>query len=477
MNRGRPLILLFLLCALWLGGCATPDKTTPKLNVKVPPGWKEGSSDTAGPYRAGWLADFESDHLESLVSEAVKNNYDLQIAAARMEEAAAQARIAGAPLYPSLNASLNASHTEYPWQRQSTGGNSSQSSGQSGNKTINSFGAGLNLSWEIDLWGQLRSAKAAASATAQAAVFDRDAARFSLAAQTAKAWFLVLESKLQIQNAQDTVDSFKRTAEYSDLRYKNGKASKFDVELATANQKQAESSLAQRQEEFSAAKRSLEVLLGRYPAGEVDSEGALPGLASVPAGVPSEVLSRRPDLRAEEWRLFSSENSVFSAKAQRYPRISLTTSTGSTSDALRNLFNENNLFWTIVGNLTQPIFEGGAISGQIELSEAQRKEAAATYAKLVLNAFKEVEDALNLEQSLVDQEKATQEAYDHFTQAYQIANNRYKYGQIDILSILDSQRSMLQAQRDVLTVKLARLNIRVDLLLALGGDYQAPKAD
>ena len=228
--------------------------------------------------------------------------------------------------------------------------------------------------------------------------------------------------------------------------------------------------LVQRRQNYADAKRSLETLLGRYPSAELeDRRASFPRIIpEVPAGIPSELLLRRPDLRAADWNLFASENRLFSAKTERLPKLALTSTAGTPSVLLQDVTNDSSFLYTVAANLTAPILDGGRISGNVKLTKAQRDTAAAAYAQQVLNAFREVENTLSNEVTLVSRQRLQEKALGELRQAYQIATVRYKSGQIDIVSLLQAQRSMLSAESVLMNTRLLMLNNRIDLFLALG---------
>jgi len=391
------------------------------------------------------------------------DNYDLKAAAARLEGVVAQSRVTASQLYPQLRGIAGANINNTPIF--SSPGLQYQLDPGNWNYTLN-----LALSWELDVWGRLRSQTQASKADAASALFAYEGARLSLAGQAAKAWFSVLESREQIRIAEQTLESLKKTLDLTRTRHDNGAVSSFDVHLSSAGETTAENDLVRRQENFAEAKRALETLLGRYPSAEMDMEHAtLPTLiARVPAGVPSELLLRRPDLRASDWTLFASENRVFSAKAERLPRFALTSTAGTPTVLLQDLTSDQSFLYRIAANLTEPILDGGRITWNIKLNKATRDAAAATYAQQMLTAFKEVENALSNESSLLAQQLLQEKALGELREAYRIANVRYKSGQIDIVSLLQAQNSMLAAESTLVHVELLRLNNRIDLYLSLG---------
>ena len=447
---------------LFIAGCATPKKQAQTSPVIVPEHW-EATAIRSPLAPSGWLSTFHDSKLDAVVREVFADNYDLKAASARLQGVVAQSRVTAAQLYPQMGGSAGASINNTPLYN--SPGLQYQLNPGNWNYTVN-----LALSWELDVWGRLRSQTQASKADAASAVFTYEGARLSLAGQAAKAWFAVLESREQIRIAEQTLESLKKTLNLTRTRHDNGAVSSFDVHLSSAGETSAENDLVRRQENFAEAKRTLETLLGRYPSAELDvAHATIPLLiARVPAGIPSELLLRRPDLRAADWTLFASENRVFSAKAERLPRFALTSTAGTPTVLLQNLTNDQSFLYRIAANLTEPILDGGRITWNIKLNKAARDAAAATYAQQVLTAFKEVENALSNESSLLAQQLLQQKALGELREAYRIANVRYKSGQIDIVSLLQAQESMLAAESTLVHIELLRLNNRIDLYLALG---------
>ncbi len=463
--KPRPLLLVL---PLLITACASaPRVKHSDLKVTPPLSWTAGDTVQA-PGDTLWWTRFDDGRLDSLVGEALTHNFNLQAAAARLGAAAAQAKIAGAPLYPQIGAGFNASRRKQNFIGLPIPG------APSGvlSSTTSSFGVSLDLSWEIDLWGRLGAGKAAALADYQAAQADLRGARLSLSAQTAKAWFAAIESRRQVELAQATVENYQTSLEQVRARYERGLRPSLDVRLTASNLAIAKDLLQQRKQRYDSALRQLELLLGRYPGAALTPGEELPSVPeAVPAGLPAELVGRRPDLVAAERRLAASYARIKQAKRALYPRISLTASAGTASNELSDLLNGDFSVWNIVGNIVQPLFQGGRLRGGVDLARSQSDQALALYAQSVLAAFADVESALSAEGFLAHRQEALEEATEQALAARRLAEERYTSGLTDLITMLDSQRRAYDAESRLLSVRRLRLDARIDLHLALGGGF------
>ncbi|MEZ5066275.1 MAG: efflux transporter outer membrane subunit [bacterium] len=473
----RPVPGLFV-AALTLAGCGSaPPVRAPEIPLEMPATWTADTSATAASdvpaAPPAWWDSFDDPRLADLVDEALANNHDLAAAAARVEAAAAQARVSGASLWPQASASGRAARQQQVFVGLPI------PSGSDGPLTSRSttYGVSLDLSWEIDLWGRLRAGASAAKADWQAAAIDWQGARLSLAAQTIKSWFAALEAQRQFELANDTAASFRRTAESIRARYERGSRTSLDVRLAEVDLAAAERSLASRQLAAERTRRQLEILLGRYPAGKLAPGGELvtTGVA-VPAGLPSDLLARRPDIAAAERRVAAANRRVAESRGNLLPRLSLTASGGRSSSELSDLTSPDFDVWNLVGNLVQPLFQGGRLRAQLARSHAQEDEAVQSYASTVLRACGEVETALLADRLLAEEERAAGVVAEQARAAREDALRRYEGGLIDVIPLLDAQRSAANAESALLDVRRRRLDARVDLHLALGGGFDGPAA-
>jgi len=455
-----------LLAAL-AAGCASAPAPMERAGLAAPPDQWTGAP-TAGEadaVPAGWLADFDAPGLSDLVTEALSANPDLAASSARLAAARAQARIAGAPRLPAMELGLAGART-----KRAPSGVSATSA-----RPVTNYTLDAQVAWEADLWGRLGDAARAAAADARASEADLNGARLALAAGVARAWFALAEAQQQDLLAERTVRSFERTRDVIESRYRSGVATALELRLARENAATARANLAQRERERDAAARSLEILLGRYPAAELAAAPRLPDVArAVPAGLPSSLLTRRPDLVAAALRLDAADSRVSAARKERLPSLRLTTSGGTASDRLKNLLDWDYLVWSLVGDLTQPLFAGGRISGEVALAKARDREALADYAGTALTAFREVETALAAEDRYTRQAAALEVAASESAQAADLALERYGQGLVDIVTLLESQRRAFTAESARLRTARERLDNRLDLYLALGGDFSSP---
>ena len=470
-------LLLFVIA----GGCVSPPPTNyPEIDLQIPHVWQGAPVDSQG-VALHWWTSFRSPELDAIIVEALDRNYDLQAAAARLEVAAAQARIAGADLWPHINAGLDAARQRrnfigFPF---SEGGFDEEDGGSSPQEevfhtTFNSYGLSMNLSWEIDLWGRLRAGKQAALADYQAAEAQLNGAFLSLTAQTAKAWFATVESRAQIKLAQDTVESFGATAKLVADRVDAGVSPSLDSSLAESDLAEAQALLENRRVIHERLRRQLEILLGHYPGADRIVAGDLPALPDpVPAGLPSELLRRRHDIVVAERRLAATDARVAQAQASLYPRLSLTSGAGTASEEFDDLLTSDFFVWTLAGNLTRPLFEGERLVAQVDVAQGRAKEAQADYANTLLQAFAEVETALATEELLAQKEQRLLRAVEQATQASTLSSDRYQQGVQDLITVLESQRRALVREIQLIAVRRERLDTRIDLHLALGGGFDA----
>ncbi len=428
-----------------------------------------------------WLKRFKDRQLLDLVQAAVAHHPDLKGAAARVRQAAGAARLAASAGRPQLNATLTGNRRKTNFIGFPDFGGFGAAGGGSATPEVlstisDSFGASLDLSWEIDLWGRIRAAESSALAEWQAAEADFRAARTSLAAQVAKAWFALTEAAQQRALAEETVATFQKTEDVIADRFEigevDGGGTGAQLRLAKADTASAREQLAARENQLRQARRQIEVLLGRYPKNALQERLELPQLPSPPpAGLPSELLVRRPDIQAAERRYASQGERVKEARLARFPKLALTASGGTSTEALQDILNSDFGVWNLAGNLAQPILTGGRLRTEEQIRRDQESQTLAHLQSTVLQAFLEVELALEADEFLAEREAAITEAAALANEADVAARADYRDGVGDILTVLAAQSRALQFSGQRLSLRRLRLDNRVNLHLALGGDF------
>ena len=456
------------ILSLAAAGCAAaPAVNPPDVDVTLPEAWSAGPAGTAAADTLWWRA-FNDETLSGLVADALARNHNLQASAARVRAAAARARIAGAPLYPDAGGRASGSRRKQNFIGLPIPG--------SGNgvltSTSSSFGLSLDVSWELDLWNRLGAGASAALADVQAARADHNGARLSLSGQTVKAWFAAVEAHRQVELSEATVENFRTSSEVVRERYRRGLRHALDLRRALSSLAGAEAVLQQHRLVFGATCRQLEVLLGRYPAAALRPGVTLPELPeAIPAGLPADLVARRPDLVAAERRLAASYARYTQARRALYPRISLTGSAGTSTRDLENLLDGDFSVWNLAGNILQPLFQGGRIRGGIQLAASQSEQAVSAYVQSVLSAYAEVETALAAETLLAKRQSALETATEQALAARRLAEDRYAGGLADLNTMLDAQRGAYASESQLIAVRRQRLENRVNLHLALGGGF------
>ncbi|TAK50207.1 MAG: efflux transporter outer membrane subunit [Xanthobacteraceae bacterium] len=447
-----------------LGGCIL-STDRPVLGIDIPERYLAGpvrpEAARAAPPALDWWRDFRSSELTALMEEARRVNFDIAAARARILQADAQARIAGAPLLPALNAEANVTSVK-----------SSVNAGGSG-RTVTTYTAGLSASYEIDFWGKNHDAALAAVETATASRFDHDVIGLTTLATVANSYFQMLAAQDRLRIARNNIASAKRIYDAIKQRVEAGTAT--DLELA-----QQESILAgQRasvpplQQTFTQNLFALATLVARPPEQVKITGGSLSRIGSprVTPGLPSELLIQRPDIRRAEAQLASATANVGNARAQFFPSIQLTGQGGYQSTSLATLFRPESVFYNVAASLTQPILDGGRIQGNFDLAQARQDETLQTYRKAIVSAFSDVDTALTGLRTTTERVRLQRQAAVTARRAFNLAEIRLREGTIDIITVLNTQTTVFQAEDLLAQAQLARLQAIVSLYQALGGGW------
>lgn len=470
--RSRLILALFVP----LAACTvTPNIQVPVENL---PDAYVAAPERSEPVMGEWWRSFDDPLLNALVEQASSTNPAVLQAVARSRMAQAQAGISRAERFPQVSGGVTASR-----QRQNLSGLGAFSAlapAQGGEPASTAFitenyGLSVDVSWELDLWGRLSAQSQAAQADFLASRENLRAVRQSMAAQAARMYFSVIEARAQLALAERTAATVSEIARQINNRADAGIAAPSDRLLANANQASAQAGVIQRREALARLTRQLEILLRDYPSGRLQTVAELPPVPPPPpAGLPAELLTRRPDLRASELALRAADLRFTAARRALLPGISLTGSTGTASNELNNLLSGGSVVWSIAGRLLQPIFQAGRVRAQVDAVEGQRDEAIQAYADTALRAFAEVETALAVDAFLAEREAAFELAARDAEGAVDISFNRYREGIDPFLAVLESQQRALDSRSAYLAVRRARLENRIDLHLALGGGFSDP---
>lgn len=457
--------------ALALGGCAVTREPARVPDIPLPDALPQVAGavvDLPDP----WWSIFADDTLDALIRETLASNTDAMVAAARIDEARALAGIARADRLPSLGLDAGA-----------TRGRDSRFinppvAGQSA--TYETYSVRGVVAYEVDLWGRYAHASTAARERLFATEHDRAALHLSLTGETARAYFALAAAIGQFEQARETLASREESLGLERLRFEGGESDEITFRRVEAETEQARALMREFGFAVEQRQNQLGVLLGRSPRDLVGVSvlpKALPEQSAVPqlpAGLPADVLTRRPDVRAAEARIRAAAGDVGAARAAMLPSISLTGSYGSASLELGDLFTTPADVWQVAGSLFQPIFQGGRLRSNVARTRAVQEQTRALYAQTVQGAFREVLDGLEGQQSLRAAEAARAAQVKALRRATELAELRYAEGEITYLELLDVRRGLFAAEIELIASRRAALANTVDLALALGGGPSAP---
>jgi len=463
MRRFLPLLVM----SIFLYGCPRPSQYV-RPGLPVPPAWPESSAAGAGAPGAPAAADlkwqefFTDQRLQSVIELALANNRDLRVASLNIEKAQALYRIQRAEQYPSIVASASADAYRVPRTL----------SGAADNETVAQFTVGLGMaSWELDLFGRIRSLKSRALEQYLATEQARSAAQISLIAAVADSYLALAADRENLRLSQVTFDA--QQASYTlILQIRDaGIASDLDLRQAQSQVEAARVDIARYSGQVALDENAINLLAGApVTAGMLsDDLGKVGALKDVAPGLPSDLLLRRPDILAAEHQLKAANANIGAARAAFFPRISLTAAAGIISSDLTNLFKPAAGTWNFAPQVVLPIFDSGARQAGLRAAEVDRDMAVAEYEKAIQAAFREVSDSLSLRTTLVAQLNAMQSLVNSLEETYRLSEARYKGGIDSYLSVLVAQRSLYAAQQQLVGVRLARLSNLVILYKVLGG--------
>lgn len=463
----RPALCAFALIVL-LAGCM-PNGEPPDAALDVPGSYRAAGKKTdAALPQLDWWRGFHSRELTRLIEEAQTVNLDIAAASARIAQADALARVAGAALLPAVDANGEASRSRRSLLTR--GGNTSTGSGP---REGNLYQASLSASYEIDFWGKNRARLEAARLQATASRFDREVVALSTVASVANTYFLVLASQDRLRNARANVRSASRVLDLIKQRLEVGTTTGLEVaqqEALVAQQRALIPTLTQQLQQNIAV---LAVLVARPPE-RVDVRGGTLRRLAIPRvtpGLPSDLLTQRPDIREAEFDLAAANANVYAARAAFLPSIQLTGEDGFQSAIFHSLFNPQAAFFSLAAGLTQPIFDGGTLLGNLEQQKGLREELLMAYRKAVISGFADVDSALVAVKQQAEFERLQRQVVAASRRAFSIAETRLREGTVDLVTVLQTQQTLFQAVDSLVQARLARLQAIVSLYQALGGGW------
>jgi outer membrane protein, multidrug efflux system len=471
-RRLAPLLTAVLL-APSLSGCILGSEK-PELNLDVPGAYREGtkrSPDAAVP-ALDWWRGFRSKELTALMQEAQIFNLDIAVAAAEIIQADAQVGASGAPLLPSITGSLTGEQEHFGSQTNSTN-NLISGGGGGGGSNFSQYNAGLTASYMLDFWGKNRATLYAAEESATVARYNREVVTLSTIVTVANTYFQVLAAQDELKVARRNLAAADRILTLIKQQFAGGTASQLDLSQQEALVSTERAAIPPLEVTLRQNIAALALLMARAPANFNVNGGALTSIAvpRVTPGLPSELLYQRPDIRQAEAQLASSNFSVESARAAFFPQIQLTATTGVQSASLAALFGPGAWYYTLAAGLTQPLFDGYLLESQLKQAKGVQLQNLQAYRKAVLSAFADVEKALVALSQTTLQERLQIEAVTNSQKAFDVSEVQLRAGTINLITVLQTQQTLLTAENTLAQVRLTKLLAASSLFQALGGGW------
>jgi NodT family efflux transporter outer membrane factor (OMF) lipoprotein len=461
--------IAILLLGPALSGCILGSER-PDLNLDVPASYREGSRNAPDAHvpAVDWWRGFKSSELTTLMEAAQIYNFDIAVAIAQIVQADAQVGVAGAPLLPSLTGTANAQQSR---PSASLGGGNMFAG--SGGAAFTQYSLGLTASYMIDFWGKNRATLHAAEESATASRYNREVVTLTAVVTVANTYFQVLAAQDQLRVARRNLAAAERILTLIRQQFAGGTASQLDVSQQEAQVSNERAAIPPLEVTLRQNIAALAVLVGRTPANFTVKGGSLTQIAipRVTPGMPSELLTQRPDIRQAEAQLASSNFSVESARAAFFPQIQLTTQTGVQSAALASLFGPGAWFYTLSAGLTQPLFDGFLLESQLKQAKGVQLQNLQAYRKAVLSAFADVEKALVALSQLALQERLQAEAVANSRKAFEVSETQLRAGTVNLITVLQTQQTLLTAENTLAQVRLNKVLAASSLFQALGGGW------
>lgn len=464
-------MLAALTLTVPLGGCLLTGDP-PEPGIDIPASYDGGPHDRKAAEAAlpklDWWRGFRSRELTSVIENAREANLDIAAAVARIVQADAQARISGAALLPAIDLNGGLSRS-----RSSQNSGSSVTNASFGGTERDNLQASLSASYELDFWGKNRAALRSSEQLAVASRFDREVVGLSTVVAAANAYFQVLAAQDRLKAARDNLRSATRVSDLISQRVTAGTASSLETAQQESVVATLRAAIPPLEQTLKQNRTALAILMARSPERVRVRGGSLNQIAvpRVTPGLPSELLTQRPDIRAAEADLASANANVENARAQFLPSIVLTGEGGYQSAVLKTLIQPESAFYTMAAGLTQPIFEAGRIQGNFDFQKGRQDELLQVYRKTVISAFGDVENALDAVRQTALRERLQRDVVRASRQAFDISEDRFRQGTIDLVTLLQTQQTLYQAEDTLAQARLARLQAIVSIYQALGGGW------
>ena len=477
----------FIITAfIFLLGCANNTSITVEdIDIDIPDRWQTTIPDYE-PLTGKWWSMFNDPELEQFIDAILENSPNIKTIINNRKIALQNAKINGSGVFPTLNPSLNSSKSQqnlsgFGFGEFFSNMNGSQDSiggGSSDNEVVTfdseSYGLSLNLQWEIDVWGRVLNGRRAAFKEYESLDYELSYLAYSTIVRSTQTYFQAIEASEQLKIAQESYESLVRIRDLVEDRFKRGIKSSLDFRLAETSVSTAKITIEDRKNQLHSLNRNLEIISGDYPAGILISNHELPDtIPEISAGIPADIITRRPDINALVLRVEAAGLNLSQAKRNLLPGLTLNGSVGTSAKKLEDILNDDNSVWSLSAGVVSPLFNGGKLKSAVKIQESVVENAKQELIQGLLLAFSEIETILYLEESIKVKLDAIRNAVSQSKSAYLLSTERYDKGVTTLESVLNSQRQYNEIRSRYLSLKRQRIENRLSLLLAIGGVYES----
>ena len=471
---------------IFLLGCANNTSITIEdIDIDIPDRWQTTIPDYE-PLTGRWWSMFNDPELEQFIDAILENSPNIKTIINNRKIALQNAKINGSGVFPTLNPSLNSSKSQqnlsgFGFGEFFSNMNGSQDSiggGSSDNEVVTfdseSYGLCLNLQWEIDVWGRVLNGRRAAFKEYESLDYELSYLAYSTIVRSTQTYFQAIEASEQLKIAEESYESLARIRDLVEDRFKRGIKSSLDFRLAETSVSTAKITIEDRKNQLHSLNRNLEIISGDYPAGILISNHELPDtIPEISAGIPADIITRRPDINALVLRVEAAGLNLSQAKRNLLPGLTLNGSMGTSAKKLEDILNDDNSVWSLSAGVVSPLFNGGKLKSAVKIQESVVENAKQELIQGLLLAFSEIETILYLEESINVKLDAIRNAVSQSESAYLLSTERYDKGVTTLESVLNSQRQYNEIRSRYLSLKRQRIENRLSLLLAIGGIYES----